>query len=115
VVNVVYNYIGSDASLDGIMIEGILALFAILIGALVAPYIKDYFNPELKPTGVEGEVHYVTGGATYKFPVYADKAPPLNPHLGMSWLNLNDSNIYAWDGQVWKLRVEPKEGDLWLW
>ena len=97
------------------MIEGILVLFAILIGALVTPYIKDYFNLELKPTGVDGEVHYIRGDVTYKFPVYADKDKPLNPYPGMSWLNLNDSKIYGWDGKDWVLRVEPKEGDLWLW
>ena len=97
------------------MIEGIIGLFVILFLILVVPYIKDYFNPELKPTGVDGEVHYKTGDVTYKFPVHADKTPPINPHLGMSWLNLNDSKIYGWDGKVWTLRVEPKEGDLWLW
>lgn len=97
------------------MIEGIIGLFVILIGALVTPYIKDYFNPDTKPTGVNGEVHYQAGGAVYKFPVYADKNKPLKPYLGMSWLNLNDSKIYGWDGNDWVLRVEPKEGDLWLW
>ena len=97
------------------MIEGIVGLFVILALILAVPYIKDYFNPELKPTGVDGEVHYTRGDVTYRFPVHADKAPPLKPHPGMSWLNLNDSKIYMWDGNLWALHVEPKEGDLWLW
>ena len=97
------------------MIEGIVGIFVILLLILVVPYIKDYFNKQSSTTSVNGEVHHKVGDVTYKFSVFADKKPPAYPSLGMSWLNTNDSKIYVWNGQVWQLRVETKEGDLWLW
>ena len=99
-VSVVYNYIGSDTSLDGAMIEGIIGLFVILFLILVVPYVKDWYikwkEPEYLPRSYGNHV---------------DSMPPIMPAVGTRWANTNDNKIYIFNGDVW----EPREGDVWFW
>ena len=114
-VDLVYNYISSDTSLDGAMIEGIIGLFVILFLILVVPYIKDWYD---KNHGVQddfvGNIILERNGVQYKFNIeYGEEFPP-NPNLFQKFLNTKDNMVYNYDGEQW-LKFVGFEGDLWLW
>lgn len=71
------------------MIEGILVLFAILIGALVTPFIKDWYVRNRNPEDI------------VKITVQQDR-----------WIQTRRDGT-----EIHHLNEDrpPKEGDVWLW
>lgn len=102
------------------MIEGIVLIFVILFAFLFIPpairltkrWWEIYTEDDLAPAGSSFYVDGQTGKSTS---VIASDNAPMSPCIGMRWMNTKDGKIYTFTGEVWKLDIIPKTGDLWLW